>query len=346
MPPERTQKMGKKAAQKKPGAAASPKDGNYVPKKPVASATPRASSRVRRAPELLQEAAQAQDAISASSSSKKPDPPQGQAQPEPTFTSGCDTSTFLASFDSDIHELATFFRDSAANNDLRVELPGLTSEANPDIKWTAETLIQLYLVSYHNRDWNTCDLITDTWIRAFHKLDSEPLTKIWREQKIKCNPAIEIPPNDNGNPDLHHHVTSFDPRLLTQLYEYTEKDCGARNMWADAMALVGERLESTMESIGQGRWHKDLIWNIMRTCMRLVRARRTLKIEEKQPGAWCKRYHEHARHGTDCYRVIATAVAGKKRRADSIERGEPADTSTKRVKFTSPENADEYSEED
>lgn len=70
------------------------------------------------------------------------------------------------------------------------------------------------------------------------------------------------------------------------------------------MALCGSRLEASMKKT-RNTWPADLLYDVMCTSMRLVRRRLTLKIEESAEGAWCKRYHEHGRHGLPCYRKVA-----------------------------------------
>lgn len=133
-----------------------------------------------------------------------------------------------------------------------------------------------------------------------------------------------MPKNDNGDPELHHHVSDFESLRLRELYDNTASDCGARALWADAIALCGGKFEARLDGtsfknmgmgygLGMGAgaegWHPELIWDVMRSAMRLVRAKRTLKIEERHPGAWCDRYHEHGKRGERCYRELANEQA-------------------------------------
>ncbi|KAF2194475.1 hypothetical protein K469DRAFT_616993, partial [Zopfia rhizophila CBS 207.26] len=193
----------------------------------------------------------------------------------------------------------------------RITLPELETkpETSHRLPWESTDLLQLYLLAYKMESWHVCDLVADTWIRAFQKLDEKEEAKIWKHNRAPYRPNDEhtgqllpIPPNDNGNPLLDKRVTVFDASLLSLLYTEITEECGARNIWADAMALCGGDMEEAMEETGPGMWPKKLVWNVMRTALRLVRVRRTLKIEEKFSTAWCKRYHEHGKHGKVCYR--------------------------------------------
>ena len=193
--------------------------------------------------------------------------------------------------------------------EVQISLPSLESDDNlhVDVKWTAKQLSHLYLIAYHANEYNTCDLIADTWIRALQKANAKPNYNLWKANQAKnYKPLTEKDYIDIDDPELDKSVTRFDRDRLNELYSHTDKDCGARFLWADAMALCGSRIEADMERTGNVKadWHKDLVWNIMCTSLRLTRARLTLKIEEKTKGAWCSRYHEHEKHQKPCYRAV------------------------------------------
>lgn len=108
------------------------------------------------------------------------------------------------------------------------------------------------------------------------------------------------------DPLLANDVTAFNASLLNALYTRTAANSGARLLWADAMALAGSKTDDVMEKskLDGEDWHEDLVYEIMSSSLRLVRAKATLKIEEPA-GEWCKRYHEHGKHGQACYREVA-----------------------------------------
>lgn len=231
------------------------------------------------------------------------------------------TSELTIEVDPDVVALFTAINDEVS---IQTELPSLLlpSQIDPDIEieqpWTSTNLFHLYILSYSRRAYHVCDLIADTWIREFHKIDDSPRCKIWRINKSRHRHRDPVPDNDNGDPNIDFHATDFDSRRLRELYENTGPECGARFLWADAMALCGSLLENRLDGQGGANtWPSELMWDVMRTSLRLTRVRRTLKIEEKIPSAWCNRYHEHGKHGAPCYREIAAeqkAEAKEKRK--------------------------------
>jgi hypothetical protein len=257
-------------------------------------------------------------------------PRQQSFVPEPAFTLSLNlpeldspppTSELTIEINEDIASLFTAINDEVS---IVTELPSLVlpSPIDPDIEieqpWTSANLFHVYILSYSRRAYHLCDLIVDTWIREFHKIDDTPRCKIWRINKSKYKSQDPIPDNDNGDPNIDIHATDFDSNRMRELYENTGPDCGARFLWADAMALCGSLLENRLDEQGDVRnWPSELIWDVMRTSLRLTRVRRTLKVEERVPSAWCDRYHEHGKHGLPCYREIAAeqkAEAKEKRK--------------------------------
>lgn len=220
---------------------------------------------------------------------------------------------FLVRLSPDIYKLFDIFTQTP---EVQLELPELShpDPQSPDDEvkdisqpYKSKHLFHLYILAYHNRSWNICDLVVDTWIREFQRMDESQHVKFWKKNKSRYQAPGPIPPNDNGSPDLDCQVGSFDFHRLSELYTHTAKGCGARFVWADSMALGGGWLECRLDWHGMARerWPPELIWDVMRTSLRLARVRRTLKVEEKHPSAWYKRYHEHAKHGQPCYREVA-----------------------------------------
>jgi hypothetical protein len=224
---------------------------------------------------------------------------------------------------------------------VQLDLPSLSNVSDPDRTqpYSAELLTHLYIACYQQKLWNLCDMIADTWIRAFHtrrkKSQVTPGQALWRPNKaLEERKRTAYKAWRNGNyvssefdpeqpkwlgldeatdPDLEPDVTNMHIHLLTTLYQHTAADCGARVLWADALALAGDQTERGFEVAhrrGIGL-HHELVFNVMQTSLRLVRRKLTLKIEESLEGAWCKRYHEHARHGQRCYREIAASQREK-----------------------------------
>lgn len=253
----------------------------------------------------------------------------------------------LPEIQTGVHDLFNSLRSSDI---IYIDLPSLSNAANPhkDLAYTAPFLTQLYLLSYTNRLWPICDLIADTWIRAFHALRKNSQLNpahhhpLWRPNKAlearmkitKTNlhprPFDAHAPQYNlavQDPLLDADVTSFDAALLNTLYDNTGADCGARLLWADAMALTGERMDEVMRRARRRgvEWHEGLKHDIMCTSLRMVRRKLTLKIEEGTEGAWCARYHEHGKHGLPCYREVAWRNQGGEDEEDDEDDEEDSD---------------------
>ncbi|KAF2119907.1 hypothetical protein BDV96DRAFT_566285 [Lophiotrema nucula] len=219
---------------------------------------------------------------------------------------------YLANISEDVRDVSDYLRTQAASGKMPTSLPDLTAdddtadEGERDVPWSAKQLIKLYILSFHAKDYHTCDLVIDTWIRAFQKVQDEGRI-LWQpnksHKKDKDDKDDEKMANVGANPSLEEHVTAFDPGLLHDLYTYTAPRSGARVLWADNIALCGKNIEVAMDKY-KDKWHPDLVFDVMQTALRLVRARLTLKIEEKTPKEWCDRYHEHGKRGLDCYRDI------------------------------------------
>jgi hypothetical protein len=215
---------------------------------------------------------------------------------------------------------------------VHINLPHLVDAENPDadMSYSGLLLMQLYLEAYNTSRYDFCDLIADTWIRAFHALrwrderqgngeeitwrPNEALTRRRAQGKRGFEDQVpqwsgELPIQD---PEMDPGVTDFRVDLLDALYTGTKPDCGARFLWADAMALCGSKLETKMQIMKRRneKWNPDLVYDIMCTGLRMARRKLTLKIEESTKGAWCKRYHEHTRHGLPCYRELASQGGG------------------------------------
>ncbi|KAF2469895.1 uncharacterized protein BDR25DRAFT_315113 [Lindgomyces ingoldianus] len=239
---------------------------------------------------------------------------------QPRVSSALDPTTddrsaqgFIGNIGWDIREIFDYLNTEIPHT----ELPQMEAEENynatsqESLMFTARHLFQLYIYAYHQKQWNICDLISDIWIRTFQEKDADENRKMWKKNKFpyhtndEARASIPEPTNDNGYLYLHHKVVQFNNNAINELYAHTMEKCGARMVWADAMALCGGEVEEIFEEEGLGSWHQGLMREVMKTALRLVRVRRTLKIEQKHPEAWCKRYHEHEKHGRECYRVLA-----------------------------------------
>jgi hypothetical protein len=226
---------------------------------------------------------------------------------------------------SEVYNILKALRTSP---EIQIDLPELTSPKNTDkeLPYTAFFLNQLYVICYSGKLWNLCDLIADTWIRAFQDLRKkalgDPQHELWRPNhalearmkitdiKKQAQPYDDAAPNydlEAVDPQLDPDVTAFNELILNELFDNTPSNCGARLLWADAMALAGQRVEEQMQITKQRgvKWHPDLVHDVMCTSLRMARRKLTLKIEESTEGAWCKRYHEHSKHGQPCYRELA-----------------------------------------
>ncbi|KAF2795359.1 hypothetical protein K505DRAFT_382496 [Melanomma pulvis-pyrius CBS 109.77] len=234
--------------------------------------------------------------------STKAQGPSPWPEPDPWYTHS--SGNFPADIDSSVYQLAEILQ---TQDEVQTELPDLENDTDPDgvTPWSAKQLVHLYILCYHNGEYNSCDLIADTWIRALQKQNSKSNGKMWKRNPTSGYELVTAHDYDDiDDPRMDHDVPDFDQDRLNELYFHTNKDCGARLLWADAMALAGSNLEEKMEESEaktDKMWHKDLVWDIMRTSLRLTRAKLTLKIEEKAQGAWCARYHEHGKHEKPCY---------------------------------------------
>ena len=240
-------------------------------------------------------------------------------------------------YEPDNPEVYEILNSLRSTSKIQLDLPELYELANVDkIKhYSAKCITQRYISCYRDSHWDLCDMIADTWIRAFHEKRSygqrNPADATWRSNRVlerrkreafehnknikkkKRHIPSEFDPNPKdyelsvADPDLERDVTDIHTDLLNNLYQRTHKNCGARMLWADALALAGEKTEKIIEGFTKKgiELHKDLVLNIMQTSLRMCRRNLTLKIEESTEGAWCKRYHEHSKHGRLCYREKA-----------------------------------------
>lgn len=215
-----------------------------------------------------------------------------------------------------------------------IDLPFLAHPNNNtrERPYTAKYLLHSYLLCYEYKSWDLCDLIADTWIRQFHILrdkgKQDAHFALWRPnaalekrqrhardlklQKVAGAPTgFDETAPEYGlvvvDPVISGDVLDFSSLNLNELYQYTLPQCGARRLWADAMALGGDKVEEMLVRTARRGivWHPDLLFNIMTSSLRLVRRKLTLKIEETTEGAYCKRYHEHTKHRQPCYRELA-----------------------------------------
>jgi len=199
-------------------------------------------------------------------------------------------------------------------------LPDTQDDNGATKPYTAEFLTYLYIHAYSKSDFAICDLVVDTWIRAFQDRARSALSSqhIWlanpqhveREQSsTTTTPWTGFPrkpkwQRDEPLPALAKDVTEFHPVLIDALYTHTLADSGARMVFADAMALCGDRYLASLTRPGEhARWHPEFIADTLVTALRLVRSKTTLEIEKTAEGAWCARYHGHSGSGGACYRV-------------------------------------------
>jgi hypothetical protein len=231
---------------------------------------------------------------------------------------------------------------------IHIDLPNLIQVGTnaQEKPYSAQFLMELYIVAYQDSKWNLCDLIADTWIRALHtKRRQEESRGKEDELTWRFNSALysrrsagkkgfdsDAPSYSRElhveDPQLEPDVANFSRELLDTLYNQTDRQCKARNLWADAMALSGSKLENQMQidKRQHKKWNESLVYDIMCTTLRMARRKLTLKIEEATEGAWCKRYHMHTAQGRPCYRKLAydRKVAG----GDSSDEDEAEDVPT------------------
>ncbi|PSN74551.1 hypothetical protein BS50DRAFT_670925 [Corynespora cassiicola Philippines] len=218
-----------------------------------------------------------------------------------------------AHIDENVFAMADTLREQP---EIQVDLPEQIVAGDVEKPWTATDLTHLYIVCYQGRDWNTCDLITDTWIRAFRKLPGDRSTRIWRNNKRPyVDPDAPDYHLDVLDPALDDSVTDFNSRRINELFNHTARDCGARMVWADAMALCGDKLAVYMAGTDYESWSQEVLGETLQSTLWLVRRHLTLKIEEGTEGAWCQRYHEHYKHGHKCYRELAKEEEEEKQEA-------------------------------
>lgn len=242
-------------------------------------------------------------------------------------------------FTNAVHENVIQVYDSlVAQPDIQMELPDFT-EPNPDPElrhneeedvvkpWTSQDLFHLYILAYSNKKYHICDLVADTWIRQFQVIDAKGRTKIWQENKTTFirERFANAPRNDNGAPEFSSGAMRFDIGRIHELYENTRDDCGARFIWADAMALCGKGLETQLRKAGEPMdmddWPDQLMKEICKVTLRAMRIRLTLKIEEPHPEEWCERYHEHPKYNQPCYRRIHYETEAAKA-AEAVQGGD------------------------
>jgi hypothetical protein len=234
--------------------------------------------------------------------------------------------------DQYVYDILNTLRGSS---EIQVDLPNMWSDAEAGVAkpYTATFLTQLYIQCYENQLWYLCDLVADTWIRAFQKANKRnrdgeiPLNYMWRRNSAllkkfrEGKKGFKVDVNDYGldvqDPDLDSDVTDFDTARLHQLFNHTAPNCGARLLWADAMALCGKNMETNIVR-RPGAWPKELFYDVMCTSLRMVGRKLTLKIEERYEGAWC-RYHEHVKHGLPCYRELAWKQKDEREEEDDDE---------------------------
>jgi hypothetical protein len=261
---------------------------------------------------------------------------------------------------TDIYEIFRVLLDSPVTH---IELPRLHGKtgSTKETPYSAETLANLYILCYKEEQWNLCDLVADTWARALQSANTDETNRhiMWRNNtalsKLQADgmkgfdrsaPIYDL---DVEDPTLAAEVARFDENILTNIYGNTAKDCGARLLWADAMALCGTALEETSQQMANNGylWHPELVFDIMCSSLRMVRRRLTMKIEEATEGAWCSRYHEHTKLNRPCYRWSAwqeqlardkgdetrEAAGARRHKKRSREETSGYESQSKRVRF-------------
>jgi hypothetical protein len=167
------------------------------------------------------------------------------------------------------------------------QLPALEcGDDNKNTAWTAKLLTQLYIYSYTHAKWHFCDIIVDTWIRAFHKENREAdrhnenlnaeeggkkKIRPWMTKSLLYkNPHLYREEGASELPKSHFKVkevklakdittlrrkrTSSTPETDTDsmlacvnlLYANTPRTCPARLVWADALALHASHLATLL----------------------------------------------------------------------------------------------------
>lgn len=306
-------------------------DEEYRPKK--RGSTPKQSALnllSDPAPEPLDLVESSPDTVDADPFDRYRDLEPGQTGERREFTAYIDPSIYKI---YDVLESAT---------EIPIDLPDIEEP------WTAKHLTHLYIVCYNKRAYDLCDLVADTWIRAFQKLNHNrnPANRIWKPNSFfhqQPGPVLEQWYLNTRDPPMHDNVTDFDTTLLNELYHHTPPGNGARMLWADAMALCGAKIEDIMQkSSKRGTvWHRDIHFNVMCTALRMARRRLTLKIEEYAETSWCKRYHTHYAHGLECYRQIEKKERLAAKRAEEANHETNRDLNGKRIREMSESDEDE-----
>lgn len=218
----------------------------------------------------------------------------------------------------DVHDILNKLQSSS---EIQVDLPDIFAHGGTDVvkPYTATLLTELYIQCYENQLWHFCDLIADTWIRALHEANKRTqksrnaqdhmwrknvaLEKKFAEKKKGFKKDVLEFGLDVEDPETASNITDINPERLRDLYAHTSPKCGARLLWADAMALCGKKMENEIVR-RPGVWPEELFFDVMCTSLRMVGRKLTLKIEETYEGAWC-RYHEHVKRELPCYRELA-----------------------------------------
>lgn len=263
-------------------------------------------------------------------------------------------SHYAGPCDQDVQKVLNTLRSSS---NIQVDLPNMWAAGPSRVvkPYNASFLTQLYIQCYESHLWHLCDLIADTWIRALqesnqrsHKSKNQSdhvwrrnaaLGRIFRERRKGFKnkaPDLDL---DVQDPILDSDVTKVSTQHLQLLYNHTSAKCGARLLWADAIALCGKTMENSIVKQPE-IWPAELFYDVMCTSLRMVGRKLTLKIEEKYEGAWC-RYHEHVKYGLPCYRQLAWKQKGERKEEDEDEDMEGVEVTRGEKRGPEVENSDE-----
>lgn len=168
-----------------------------------------------------------------------------------------------------------------SNSNVQIELPRRPDPNDRKSIWTAKQLSDLYLYCYNKNAVNLCDLVADTWIRAFHhtikKVDkgqgSPDLIRPWTKSK-RQNKDTEVPlpesyfdlqlKYDAGVTQIWHNTEKKsrfetgegeEPLLdcVNDLYTYTRITDPVRFLWSNILVLHGSVLEDLINP-----WPRDV----------------------------------------------------------------------------------------
>ncbi|CAI6336469.1 unnamed protein product [Periconia digitata] len=161
-------------------------------------------------------------------------------------------------------------------SEIQTELPhtvnGEDDNTDAVLPWTAKQLSDLYLFCQKNNSINLCDMIADTWIRAFHTSNlsadrdggnneerpwlkkafvgpsppGEQLPQSYLNLQLKLDASVTlIYHNVHDKEDSAELEDSSDTLLETanDIYNHTSPNSPVRLLWADILALHGRRLE-------------------------------------------------------------------------------------------------------